>query len=293
MGIGNMANKEFELNPFEEVQDSKYFFNFDWGFDLSTMHSIHGHAGELHWPFTKFMILQEIVAVAMLIVFLILAKKIVTGAVPRGRLWNLFESMLLFIKDEVAKPAIGDHDHKKFLPFLWTLFFFILGLNLIGMIPTLGAATGTLATTGVLAFFAFTVIHYNGMMANGGIGNYLNTFEPHVEGDDKVTKTLAPFIQTGVFFLEVASAFIRAIVLAVRLGANMMAGHIVLFMFLVLVKMVIASGFGFGLYGPVTVFSVVMVVLLSLLELIVALVQAFVFTFITATFIGMAMHPEH
>ena len=78
----------------------------------------------------------------MVAIFVPLARRIATGGRPRGRWWNMFEVMVLFIRDQVARPAIGRHDADRFLPFLWTMFFFILFLNLIGLVPWGGSADG-------------------------------------------------------------------------------------------------------------------------------------------------------
>ena len=136
------------------------------------------------------------------------------------------------------------------------------------------------------------------MVANHGPIGYMKTFVIPIEADDTITKILAPFITVGLFFLEILGAFIRGIVLAVRLFANMLAGHTVLFIILAFIRMVgVEAGEGNHvanfLFWPITTVSVFMVTLLSVLELFVACLQAFVFTFLTATFIGMAMHPQH
>ncbi len=91
---------------------------------------------------TKFMVLEVVVAVMMVAIFVPLARRMASGGRPRGRWWNMFEVMVLFIRDQVARPAIGRHDADRFLPFLWTMFFFILFLNLIGLVPWGGRRPG-------------------------------------------------------------------------------------------------------------------------------------------------------
>ena len=90
---------------------------------------------------TKFMVLEVVGAILVVAVFAQLANRTRDGQPPRGRLWNLFEAMLLFIRDEVARPSIGRHDADRFLPFLWTIFFFVLVCNLLGMVPWMGSPT--------------------------------------------------------------------------------------------------------------------------------------------------------
>jgi F-type H+-transporting ATPase subunit a len=246
---------------------------------------------------SKFMILETISAIIVLAVFIPVARRIARGDVPRGRLAHFVESILLFIRDEVAIPTIGEHDYKRFLPLLWTLFVFIATMNLLGMIPYMGSPTASIAVTGVLALVAFFVIHYNGIKANHGFGKYAKTFRVKLDREGKLLQIMAPVIEFGVFWLEIATAFIRGIVLAIRLFANMLAGHTTLFVVLSFIYMVglaveqaLMHG---GFFWPVTITSVLTLVALSLLEIFVGLLQAFVFVFLTSTFIGMAMHPEH
>src|SRR5262245_6132540 len=274
-------------DPFKEAADS-----YHWSFFET--------AGvEFYLPswLSKFMVLEFIAAAIVLLVFVPPCRRIARGEVPRGRLDHFVEAILLFIRDEVAIPTIGEHDYKRFLPLLWTLFVFIATMNLLGMIPFMGSPTASMAVTAVLATVAFFVIHYNGIQASHGFGHYIKTFRVKLDREGKLLQILAPVIEFGVFWLEIMTAFIRAIVLAVRLFANMLAGHTTLFVVLSFIYMVVLaiqlsmmSGYWFW---PITISSVLTLVALSLLEIFVGLLQAFVFVFLTATFIGMAMHPEH
>jgi F-type H+-transporting ATPase subunit a len=273
-------------DPFEHSADS-YHWSFiptlGWEFDS--------------YPLSRFLILLTIAALIVLAVFLPACRRIARGDVPKGRLAHFVEAVLLFIRDEVAIPTIGEHDYKRFLPFLWTLFVFIATMNVLGMIPFMGSPTASIAVTGVLAFVAFVVIHYNGIKASHGFGHYVKTFRVKLDREGKLLQIMAPVIEFGVFWLEIMTAFIRAIVLAVRLFANMLAGHTTLFVvmtFIVMVGIAVEQGMMSGyFFWPVTVVSVITLVALSVLELFVALLQAFVFVFLTSTFIGMALHPEH
>jgi len=252
----------------------------------------------LPWGITKFHVLVTLAAVIVACAFIWLAKRVQSGDRPRGRLVNFLEFVLVFIRDQVARPSIGEHDFRRFLPFLWTLFLFILVMNLLGMLPFLGSATANLAVTGVLAGISFVVIHYNGIAANHGLKNYLKTFIPHIDTNDPVMKYMGPPLMVGMFFLELLSAVIRGVVLAVRLFANMLAGHtalVVVLSFIMLAGQSAAAGSAQAstFFWPITISSAAVVVLLSLLELFVACLQAFVFTFLTAIFIGLAIHPQH
>ncbi len=128
--------------------------------------------------------------------------------------------MLLFIRDDVARPAIGKHDADKFLPFIWTIFFFVLGCNLLGMVPWAGSPTGALATTGMLAMITFITVLVAGSAALGPIG-FWKAQVPHMD----LPLVLAIFLIPGIFLIEVMGLLIKHFVLAVRLLANMMAGN--------------------------------------------------------------------
>lgn len=232
---------------------------------------------------TKFMVLEVIGALLVAAVFVTVANRMKDGSRPIGRFWNLFEAMLLFIRDEVARPAIGKHDADKFLPFLWTLFFFVLICNLLGMLPWSGSPTGALATTGALALITFVTVVGAGMAKMGPVGFWVGQV-PHMD----LPLPLAIVLKPMVFAIEVLGMFIKHFVLAVRLLANMMAGHLVL---AVLIAFIAASASSIWFYG-IAPASILGAFALSLLELFVAFLQAYIFTFLSALFIGMAVHPH-
>ena len=234
---------------------------------------------------TKFMVIEVIVAVITCVVFIGLARQMATGVKPRGKLWNLLETFLIFLRDEVAVPCIGSHDAKRFMPLLWTLFFFVLGCNLLGMIPWMGSPTGALAVTATLALVTFVTVLGAGMSKLGVIG----FFKAQVPGMD-LPFAVAVLLVPMIFVIEILGLLIKHGVLAVRLLANMMAGHVVL---AVIVAFIAASAnAGFFLSNTVTIASVAGATALSLLELFVAFLQAYIFTFLSALFIGSAVHPH-
>ncbi|HET6576303.1 MAG TPA: F0F1 ATP synthase subunit A [Fimbriiglobus sp.] len=275
-----------ELDPFSHVRDAYEFHVFD---------SLHIH---LPYPVSKFLIIILLSGLIVAALMIWLARKAQSGEPPRGRLWNLAEGALFFIRDKIARPAIGEHDANRYVPFLASLFLFIFLMNLFGLIPFMGSPTAHIYVTGALAIVSFAVTHAGGVAAHGAAG-YLKTFVPpiHLEGG---ARYMAPFLIVGMAALEYVTAFIRVVVLAVRLFANMLAGHMALFIILFFIKMVsdpayqidIAKGHDW-LYWPVSLFSVVLVLGLSLLEVFIAGLQAFIFTFLTAIYIGLAKHPPH
>src|SRR4029079_8267490 len=125
--------------------------------------------------------------------------------------------------DQVARPAFGGHGADKFVPFLWTVFFFILVNNLLGLIPWLGSATGALATTAAMALITFLTVCIAGMAELGPVG-FWKAQVPHMD----LPLVLAIFLKPMIFAIEILGMGIKHFVLAVRLLANMMAGHLVL-----------------------------------------------------------------
>jgi F-type H+-transporting ATPase subunit a len=287
-----MAKK---IDPFSHVVDSNHI-ELPFGIEIPV-----GAAGH---PL-KFIVLITVCAVGVGILMIWLGRKMRSGEPPRGKLWNLCESLLFFVRDKIAVPGIGQHDAHKYLPYLTTLFLFIFAMNLIGMVPFLGSPTASLAVTGALALVSFAVIHISGV-AEMGTGKYLKTFIPHIHIEGGAfMQAFAWVLKVGMAVLEYLTAFIRAGVLAVRLFANMLAGHTVLYMILFFIALVANPDYKIAFVAKQTeavqgfmwfvmsIFSVSLVTALSLLELFIAGLQAFIFTFLTAVFIGLAKHPPH
>jgi F-type H+-transporting ATPase subunit a len=170
------------------------------------------------------------------------------------------------------------------VPFLWTIFLFVLINNLLGMFPFMGSATAAFTVTSALAAITFVFLHGNAIWKNGFSG-YLKGYVPSIDAPFVMKIFLLPMI----IGIEVMGAFIKCFVLSVRLFANMFAGHMVLATIMLFIVMVQNS----ALFYLVTPASVLGVVALSLLELFVAFLQAYVFTFLTAIFLGAVLNPEH
>jgi len=241
------------------------------------------------YTITNHVVMLVISALLLMIVLPFAARA--KGVVPRG-LRNMVETVLQYIREEVARPILG-HNTDKFVPVLWTMFFLILTANVLGMIP-LGAAmapldahlqhmggtaTGNISITVGLALCAFFFIHSSGIREQG-FKHYCKNFVPHVH----------PMLMPLFILLEIAGAFVKPFALAVRLFANMLAGHIVLAV--VLGFATLGLHMGGGGYG-ITLAAVAGAIALSLLELFVAFLQAYIFTYLTTLFVGMAVHPEH
>ncbi len=250
------------------------------------INDIDKHMVPIDLKITKFMVLEVVAAVLVVGLFTWLAGKVRGGQAPKGRLVNMLEAMVLFIRDEVARPAIGHHDGDKFLPFLLTAFFFVLGCNLLGMLPWAGSATGALATTGTLALITFGTVVGSGMAKLGPV-HFWTALVPHME----LPFVLAIFLKPMIFAIEVLGLGIKHFILAMRLLANMFAGHLVLATILAFIAVAANSSMAW-LWYAVTPASVLGATGLSLMELFVAFLQAYIFTFLSALFIGSAVHPH-
>ena len=205
------------------------------------------------------------------------------GKAPRG-MQNLFEPVILFIRDEVAKPTIGDKKYEKFMPFLLTLFFFILINNFMGLIPIppFGAnVTGNIAVTLVLALFTFIIT-----TINGNKHYWKEIYNPDVPWWLKFPIPLMPIV-------ELTGVITKPFVLMVRLFANMMAGHMIVTVFVSLIFIfarLFGPAVGILVASPV---SVAFSVFILLLDVLVSFIQAYVFTLLSALYFGMATADHH
>jgi len=289
-------SKDHFLNDshlFGHVQDAYYIELPKFtGYSFEDEHG-HEHAGvqipnltllpKGYGGMSKFMMLILVAAILLTLVFGWLAMKVKSGGKPRGRIWNLLEAFVCFIRDEVAVPAMGKKDAKRFLPFLLTLFFFILTLNLFGMIPFLGSATGSLAVTAGLAMATFVVTVGSGIKKMG-VAGFLKAQVPSMDLPPAMAAVMVP----AIWVIEMFGLLVKHAVLAIRLFANMLAGHLVLAIFIGFIGVVSVSALSWGVAPLVVLASIA----LSMLELFVAFLQAYVFTFLASLFIGSAQHAH-
>jgi F-type H+-transporting ATPase subunit a len=265
-----------KIAQYNRMLDGKIFIPQIFGAKLR-----NNYEKESGFAISKFMILELLVALVLIAVFVVLAKRVKHGRPAKGRLWNMFEAFLLFIRDEIARPAIGHHDADRFVPLLWTVFMFVLGCNLLGMLPWLGAPTASFSVTLALAAVTFVTVIVAGSLRFGVLGFWKNQV-PHMG----LPLVLAIPIVPMIFAIEIMGLLIKHAVLGIRLLANMVAGHLVL---LAVMGLAVAAASS-GLWPVTATISVVGSALFSLLELFVAFLQAYVFTFLSALFIGAAIH---
>lgn len=232
---------------------------------------------------TKFVFLELIAALVVCAVFIPYARRIKNGDRPKGRFWNMIDAAVCYVRDEIAKPGIGSHDTPRFLPFVWTAFFFVLVINLIGMVPGLGAATGSISVTAAFALAVFILVIWTGMKKMGVVG-FIKAQAPHLDVHPALKLIMIPMI----WAIEMFGMLIKHIVLAVRLFANMFAGHLVVGVFVAFIGVTWGSALIWGVAPMVILASIA----INLLELLVAFIQAYVFAFLTSLFIGTAIHPH-
>jgi F-type H+-transporting ATPase subunit a len=278
---------------------------------LPVIHLFGGYELQL----TKFMVLQVVAGLLTLIIFRDLAQRLAGGQPATGRWANFWEVIALYIRDNVVRPTIGtghhddaghhhdaahggEHGHgsaghaafapgahpaDRYLPFIWTCFFYVLFCNLLGAIPWLGSPTGDINVTGALAAAAFGCTFVAGVREFGFLGFWKNLVPP-IDAPGPLKLLLIPMM----FVIEVVGLLIKHGVLAVRLFANIMGGHTVIGVMLGFIAVVSDS----GLWWLVTPASILGQVGIGLLELFVAFLQAYVFAFLATIFIAMGSHPH-
>lgn len=194
--------------------------------------------------------------------------------VPKGKLTGFFEPIVVFVRDEIVYMNFGK-EGKNFLPFFLTVFFFILFMNLLGLIPFMATATSNVSVTGALAAVSFILIHFSGIMRHGFFKHWRNFIPPGVPW------WIAPIILP----LEIIGTTGRSFALCIRLFASMTAGHMVILAFLGLIIVLHNVFVGF--------FSVPVALIVFILEIFFAFLQAYIFTFLSALFISMTYHGAH
>ena len=224
-------------------------------------------------------VVQMLLALALLVwVLLYMAKKYRSGqgitTAPKG-VQNLMEPIITFIRDEVAVPNLG-HKYKKYFPYLLTVFFFILINNLVGLIPGSANVTGNIAFTMVLAVISFIVIMFSTNKHYWG-----HIFNPPVPMGVKPILVL----------VEALGVLTKPFALMIRLFANMIAGHIIIISLISLIFIFgsLSTAIGWG-FSPL---SVAFVIFIYFIELLIAFLQAYIFTILTAVFIGQAFEGGH
>jgi len=238
------------------------------------------------WDFSPTKNVISMILVSLLMFFLFrsaaTAYQSRQGLAPTGT-QSFLEPVVLYIRDEVARPFIGEHKYEPYFPFLLSIFIFILGLNLWGQVPFLGGTnvTGSLTVTMVLALLVFLISNFKG--------------NKHYWSHILWMPGVPIFVKPLLTLIELMSLLIKPLTLMLRLAGNITAGHIAILSFIGLIFIFGKSGesIGGGVMGAVL--STALTLFMMAIELIVAFIQAFVFTLLTASYIGAAVeeHEHH
>lgn len=240
---------------------------------FGTLHLPHLQLFGLDISITKEVFFMWVVAAVLIAVIYAGARRYKKTLIPHG-LSNLIEIMIIFVRDEIVKPTIGK-GYEKYLPYLLTTFFFILLSNLFGLIPYAVTVTGNIAVTAALATITFIMTQFSGIKSHGVI-KYFKGLVP-----SGMPVAILPLM----VLVEILGLFTKPFALCIRLFANMIAGHVVILSLLGLIFILRTAW-----VAPV---SISFALFIELLELLVALIQAYIFTILSSLFIGMAMHQEH
>jgi len=260
---------------------------FSWHLELPHFDPVHIGPLTLDMSITKHVFFLLLAAVLCLLVFLPIGRAMrdkYTTRAPTG-FANAIEGLVIYFRDEVVRRNIG-HGADAFTGYILTLFFFILFMNLLGLVPFGATPTGNFMVTGALALVTFVVVEVTGMRTLGFRG-YMGTIFYAPKGLNPVGTAIMLVILTPVEFL---GKLTKPFALMIRLFANMMAGHTLVLSLLGLIFMFASAGAVVA--GGVTVASIAMVSGIMLLEVFVAFLQAYIFAMLTAMFIGLIRHAH-
>ncbi len=213
-------------------------------------------------------------ACLLLLIFVRAAMKAYKKSIVPHGLGNALETIVIFIRDEIVLKAVGEKG-RALLPYFLTLFFFVLFSNFIGLIPYTSTPTGNINVTAALAIIAFFVIQISGIVNYGFFGYFKGLIPSHIP----------LFVLPVMITVELLGLFTKPFALCVRLFANMSAGHIIIFSLIGLIFI-----FHSIFVAPI---SIGFAVFINLLEILIGLIQAYIFTMLTALFVGLAVHQEH
>lgn len=246
-------------NVMHHILDHSLFSFHIWGVEID---------------FTRHMLM---ILIAAILLFFLLKRSFRPGyGIPHG-LANFFEAVIVFIRDDIIIPNMGK-EGLHYAPYLFTAFFFILTCNLMGLVPGATTATGNISVTAALAVLTFFMIQFAGIRQHGVIKYFKGIIPPK----------LPIFVLPIIIPVEIVGMFTKHVALAIRLFANMTAGHVVIIVLLGLIgtKLSIMT----FLIAP---FPILAVLFASLLEILIALIQAYIFTILSAVFIGASIHQDH
>jgi F-type H+-transporting ATPase subunit a len=271
---GTQEGQEENVGEFivHHVTNSNEWNVFGYHVHLPQFEPINILGIQIDLSITNHVVMIWIAAIFLILAFGVSFRK--RPLVPKG-FASILEMLILFVRDEIAVPNLGMEDGKKFTPLIGTFFFFVLTCNLMGLIPLFTTPTGNINITAAMALITLGTGQLFGMKRHGFFGHF-KALVP-----SGVPIALIPLM----FVIELMGLLAKHFALLMRLFANMVAGHIVIFAFLALI--VIFKSF---LAAP---FSIGFAIFVNFLEILVGFIQAYVFTMLSTLFIGMSLHPEH
>ena len=263
------------------------------------------------WPplITMHMVTIVVVAIIFVLAMMKVAKAVATGPesegneryITKGRFNQMIEAMVIYLRDEMLEPVLGKKHTKRYLPYLMTVFFFILFNNLIGLIPILdiihlfgghntwigGTATANIMVTGALAFLSLLLIQIHAFRELGIIG-----WIKHQTGGLHEEAWYIWPVMIIVVPVELLGHLIKPVALSIRLFANMVAGHTLMAVLLGFGAVAAKAGSGTLAIGAIAAISGIAAVMVTFLELFVSFLQAFIFMFLTAVFMSLLSHHD-
>jgi F-type H+-transporting ATPase subunit a len=271
-GTGEAQKENIGEYIIHHVSNSNEWNIFGWHLHLPQFEPVNFLGITIDLSITQHVVMLWVASLFLILAFWLSFRK--RKLVPTG-FAALLEMLVIFIRDDVAISNMGEKDGRKFAPLLCTFFFFILTCNMMGLIPLFTTPTGNINVTASLAVVTFVTGQAFGIKQNG-LFKHIKSLVP-----GGIPVLLLPLM----YVIELIGLLAKHFALIVRLFANMIAGHIVLFAFLGLIIIfkslwVSPLSIGFGVF-------------INLLEILVSFIQAYVFTLLSALFIGMAVHPDH
>ena len=292
-GIVSFMNSEFhhdesghhvvELNGMKFANSHGKIYYANETPDSHGSYISHNEKGEtqnlkpLDFSITKSVVGIFVTMIILLLLFMSVAKSYKTnGGIPK-RLTGWMEPLVVFVRDDIAKENIGEAKYKKFVPFLLSIFFFILVLNILGLTPLGFNVTGNIAVTLVLALISLFVT-----LKSANKNYWGHIFNP------PVPLALKPIMIP----IEIVGIFTKPFALMIRLFANITAGHIVILSLISLI-FVAQAGSGTGMAWSISPAAFALTLFIFVLEVLVAFLQAYIFTLLTALFVGMSVEEHH
>ena len=274
LAAGTTVHASEDLGEFvlHHIVNSKVWHVTPWG---PTIHLPTWLLGGVDMSPSLHVVMMFIAAILLLVLLLPASRRTQGHPAPRGKFGHMIEAFVVFVRDEVVEPNLGKKDTRKWLPFFLTIFFFLLALNLIGLVPGFAAATSNINFTASFAILIFFLFNISGMRKNGVFHYFANL----------IPSGLPFWLLPLMIVIEFVGLFTKTVALALRLFANMTAGHALIFSLLGLI-IVFKSHLAALPMVPFTLF-------IYLIEILVAFLQAYIFTLLASLFIGQAVHQEH